>query len=290
MLLETVSRFPVVMRGILPHSEGAKVLELILKEAQSGTEVQCFGTSSDEEMAKRAFLGWGREAWSLCKYCTAGHCVSEELDRWDELLVLRDALVSAWEMGVDARMKQRESIKRTILPKLTEMRVLTKDDKKSGLSWDTPQHETKPQPEEERKIYEPSSDHQLLLQTLKIPVPDTISKLEAVIGQIEKSECMEIFQRLLRTFPCAACMTTPSSRTGIELPRNTLETRNRLDTLPRQLCTTLFGRKLGPWKVCISQAGFENLKNVNKEGTNRRIPPDNEYNLSFHKEQIYDEG
>ncbi|KAF8459286.1 P-loop containing nucleoside triphosphate hydrolase protein [Kalaharituber pfeilii] len=87
ILLERISKFPDLIRRILPSIDGAKVIQTVLEEAQSGAESRSFGTQTLAE--------WTNVAANLCQGCHADHFVKDELSRWSSLVGLLNALRKA---------------------------------------------------------------------------------------------------------------------------------------------------------------------------------------------------
>jgi len=85
VLLEKISQTPYLMHSILPSIDGAKLIQMILQQAQAGAEVQAFPSAA-------VLTEWATAAAELCSGCPGKHGAQAELGRWESLVKLRDSL------------------------------------------------------------------------------------------------------------------------------------------------------------------------------------------------------
>ncbi|KAF8460724.1 hypothetical protein BDZ91DRAFT_851386 [Kalaharituber pfeilii] len=231
ILLERVSKIPDLIRRILPSIDGAKVIQTILAEAQSGAEIRSFGTV-------QTLAEWTKVAVKLCQECRANHCVKDELCCWSSLLELQNTL---------KRVLKADSTRRSQvphLPQLTTSQYGTTPASPSGI---------------------PLSVTDLhALKLFNIRPPAGIGVVEATIEQLQEKETFQLFQAFVKSFPCAACL-----RLNTVISDSSLVTRTKplsFSALPDSFTGTLLGSKLGPWRVCLSEKAFKDMLASNKDG------------------------
>jgi len=85
VLLEKISQTSHLMRSILPSIDGAKLIQMILEQAQADVEIQAFTSAV-------VLTQWATAAAELCSGCLGKHGAQAELGRWESLVELRDSL------------------------------------------------------------------------------------------------------------------------------------------------------------------------------------------------------
>jgi len=246
ILLHKISNCPHLMRRILPSMDGASLIQTILNEAQAGAEIRAFGVAS-------TLQEWAAIAAELCSNCRGNHGVGEELTRWNSLLCLKKSINSILE----AQNENRERLSRLNLPPsgFSGMRVLSKDEKKSGVATAvTPTFSLSPEDLENFALF-------------NLKVPTGIGSLESTVAWLEEKEAFRLFHALVKSFPCALCLRGEISRSTPRVPSTSFS----LATLPDSFTGILFGQKLGPWKINLSEKAFKDLQMSSKEGV--KHPP-----------------
>ncbi|KAF8460716.1 hypothetical protein BDZ91DRAFT_738462 [Kalaharituber pfeilii] len=224
-LLERVSKIPDLIQRILPSIDGAKVIQTILAEAQSGAEIRSFGTI-------QTLAEWTKVAVKLCQGCRANHCVKAELARWSSLLELQNALT-------------RVLTRRSQVPQLPQLAIS--------------QYGTTPASPQGIPL---SVADSRALELFKIRPPAGIGAVQAIIERLQEKETFQLFRAFVQSFPCAAClrMNTVTSDSSLVTRTNPLS----FSALPDSFTGTLLGSKLGPWRVCLSEKAFKDLLALKK--------------------------
>ena len=253
LLLEKISQNGrYLMRSILPSIDGAKLIQTLLAEAQAGAEIQAVGSAT-------TLAEWITAAAELCRGCSGNHGLHVELARWSALVELRDSLTKI----LLAENKRRSQPSGTIPqwnPDSTQLRVLSTEDKKSG--------NTNRQAAPELSDYLSVQDIKNL-ELFNLRVPTGLGPLEGVITSLQERESFSLFHVFVKSFPCALCLRRDNSATDpvpgfsqTAMPRKQFS----VDSLPNSFTSTLLGRRLGPWKISLSERAFEDLLSANKEG------------------------
>ncbi|KAF8460717.1 hypothetical protein BDZ91DRAFT_798572 [Kalaharituber pfeilii] len=225
ILLERVSKISDLIQRILPSVDGAKVIQTILAEAQSGAEIRSFGTV-------QTLAEWTKVAVKLCQGYCANHCVKAELGRWSSLLELQNALT-------------RVLTRRTQVPQLPQLA--------------TSQYGTTPASPQGVPLT--VADFRAL-ELFNIRPPAGIGAVQAIIERLQEKETFQLFRAFVQSFPCAACLrtNTGTSDSSLVTRANPLS----FSALPDSFTGTLLGSKLGPWRVCLSGKAFEDTLALNK--------------------------
>lgn len=251
LLLEQISQNGrQLIRSILPSIDGAKLIQTLLAEAQAGAEIQAVGSTT-------MLTEWITAAVELCRGCSGNHGLHAELARWSALVELRDSLTKITSMLA----KNQSAPKTAWCPDLTQMRVLLAEDKKSGNA--------NRQAAPELSDYLSAQDFKNL-ELFDLPVPTGLGALESVITRLRERESFSLFHVIVKSFPCAVCLRRDASATDtvsvLRGPRMMPRKQFTADSLPNSFTSTLLGRRLGPWKICLSEHAFKDLLSVNKEG------------------------
>ncbi|KAF8431998.1 hypothetical protein BGX38DRAFT_1277007 [Terfezia claveryi] len=241
LLLEKISQNgQQLMRSILPSIDGAKLIQTLLAEAQAGAEIQAVGSAT-------ILAEWITAAVELCRGCSGNHELHAELAKWNSLVELRDSLTK-----ILITDNKRPSV--TALA-LTQMRVLSAEDKKSGNT-------NCLAPPDYLSVQDFKN-----LELFNLQVPTGLSTLESVITRLRERESFSLFHVFVKSFPCALCLRrTCATDTVPVLPRTMPRKQFTVDSLPNSFTSTLLGWRLGPWKICLSEHAFKDLLLANKEG------------------------
>ncbi|KAF8462261.1 hypothetical protein BDZ91DRAFT_356694 [Kalaharituber pfeilii] len=143
------------------------------------------------------------------------------------------------------------------------MRVLSADDKKSG-NW-TAAHSRRASLQLPDISLSPEDHHNL--RRLNMRPPTGIGTVEAVLTRLQEPETFVLFEAFVKSFPCAHCLRDNLPAPIAAAPRKQLLTTN----LPTSFTGTLFGPKLGPWRVSLSEKAFEDIRSASKEGHSTMI-------------------
>ncbi|KAF8462269.1 hypothetical protein BDZ91DRAFT_356815 [Kalaharituber pfeilii] len=174
----------------------------------------------------------------------------QKLSRWTSLNELQNSL----QKILEADDKRRRELPQ--LPMLrgdfSGMRILSMDDKKSGnkSEYSSLLPELPLSPEDYRNM-----------DLFNIRRPTGIGAVEGIITRLQETETFYLFQALVKSFPCAPCLLDKAAPT-VAVPRK----HHVATDLPNSFTSTLFGQKLGPWRICLSEAAFKDVQSTNKEG------------------------
>ncbi|KAF8445555.1 hypothetical protein BDZ91DRAFT_803569 [Kalaharituber pfeilii] len=229
ILLERVSKIPDLIQRILPSIDGAKVIQTILAEAQSGAEIRSFGTV-------QTLAEWMKVAVKLCQECRANHYVKDELYRWSSLLELQNTLKRVLKVEITRRSQV------TQLPQLTTSQYKTTPASPSGVPLSAADLRT--------------------LKLFNICPPAGIGAVEATIEQLQEKETFRLFQAFVKSFPCAACFHINTVTSAFLTRANPLS----FSAPPDSFTGTLLGQKMGPWRVCLSEKAFQDTLASIKDG------------------------
>ncbi|RPB27817.1 P-loop containing nucleoside triphosphate hydrolase protein [Terfezia boudieri ATCC MYA-4762] len=241
LLMEKISQNgQQLMRSILPSIDGAKLIQTFLAEAQAGAEIQAMGSAT-------ILAEWITAAVELCRGCSGNHGLHAELAKWNSLVELRDSLTK-----IHSKRPSGTALD------FTKMRVLSAEDKKSGNT---------------NCLAPPDLSHLSVqdfknLELFNLQVPTRLSTLESAITRLRERESFSLFHVFVKSFPCALCLRhgTSATDTVLVLPRSMPRKQFTTDSLPNSFTSTLLGRRLGPWKICLSEHAFKDLLSANKEG------------------------
>ncbi|KAF8468205.1 hypothetical protein BDZ91DRAFT_722149 [Kalaharituber pfeilii] len=244
VLLEKIARSSYLIRRILPSIEGAKLLQTILAESQAGAETRSFGSVT-------ILTEWTKTAADLCEKCRANHFVNEQLGRWTSLLELQDSLHRILR---DAEENRRRQLKHVTASDFSGMRVLKEEDKSGNVN--TSEHSSR-QPE----LLPLSAADYRNLELFRIQPSTEIRGLEGIIARLQETETFHIFQALVKSFPCAPCLLDKAPSAVAPAPR---KKRFLASDLPNSFTNTLFGQRLGRWRITFSEKAFRDMRSSDK--------------------------
>lgn len=188
---------------------------------------------------------------SMCNACSADHGTGGIVESWD----IAQKLIESVNSLIDTSYKQElKRFKVENLPPLESMKVLNRDDKKSIPA----KQSTKKECENEFKVSE-----EILQQMnhFKLPPPLSTRGLTHSGEQLQNEIIPALMRSALESFPCRICLdrlTTGSLAGTLASSANLPSDR----TSAPGSAQDIFGKRVGLWKVLLSDIAFKNAKKL----------------------------
>ena len=241
VLATKLAEKPGLLERVTSSKEGAKVIRSL------------FSVHFVNSMPSISNI-WAQKLIGLCSVCTGSpicHGIATEVGKWRALT----------EIIVALENHQREI--RKAPPQYTQntavmVRQLDADDKKSGYAarrrYSVLEPEIPPFPG--RVV--------MMLDGLHLQQPRSSRAIEVLVEQIRDTEMPAVVQAVLPTFPCRPCHDLSQDPKAL-LEKDKQIKRARADSAcffkePPEEEETLFGTKIGLWKVLLSAAALKDIR------------------------------
>jgi hypothetical protein len=108
-----------------------------------------------------------------------------------------------------------------------------------------------------------------LLDELEMKRPESLRAVEVLLDQIREQKTPDVLRSVLETFPCRPCHEISRNHTALQERKQRKESVN-LGTFTRQLAPeeTMFGSKLGLWKMLLSAEALKDIQRETQRGIN----------------------
>ncbi|KAJ5669323.1 hypothetical protein N7462_010393 [Penicillium macrosclerotiorum] len=234
--------------------EHEHVFENLVAEEMYATVIKGWLLSKKTYLDQDLIMKLTERLVSLCDGCSAGHGVGTILQDWRQVMTLISSLEN-----LHAFYKQRKApaISMENLPPLENMKALSLNDKKSSRA----------QPLEKNSI-EVSTTIQESLNRFKLPKVESLGTLAHALERLRSETVLEFMHTALKSFPCRVCLemlngtSITISDSADLIPQPTLLTNPAVD---------LFGKRVGLWKVLLSDTAMKNIKVLAREGDISRV-------------------
>ncbi|KAJ5127660.1 hypothetical protein N7448_008439 [Penicillium atrosanguineum] len=191
----------------------------------------------------------------MCNNCS-GHGVSDVSESWYSARTLMSSLKSLIQSH---REENQKTCQKENLPPVEKMRALNPDDKKTNQTLMVKSQKSS------FKIPQSVFDD---LESLSGPRISSAGQLFHALGFIQNEKLPELLHKVLDSFPCRLCLERLAgiTTTFVGLP-------NHLDCLTSSTSYSIdiFGKKVGMWKVLLSDAATKNAKKLARAGGFPRI-------------------
>jgi len=191
----------------------------------------------------------------MCDTCS-DHGVGDVPERWNKV---RTLMVSLNAMIESHRKDNQNPNQKENLPPIGKMRALNPDDKKSNRTY------TVKAQEGSFKIPQPVLEG---LEFLNGPKISSAGHLSHAVGFLQNEKVPELLHKALESFPCRVCLErligtgNTFSNLADHLDHPSLITSDPID---------IFGKKVGVWKVLLSDAATKNAKKLARTGSFSRV-------------------
>lgn len=186
----------------------------------------------------------------LIDMCDA--CSCHELKNLSETWSKATSLIVSLKDMIESQQQNGQSPKsKASLPSLETMKVLSQDDKKSNKAR-----------RDETKSFEIHPAVQESLQMLGCPHISSASHLLHALEFVENESVPEIMRKALESFPCRVCL----ERLSGAVPSYTEPTSSSPKIANSNPSVDIFGKRVGQWKVLLSNAAVKNAKKLARNG------------------------
>ncbi|KAJ5778909.1 hypothetical protein N7457_006629 [Penicillium paradoxum] len=187
---------------------------------------------------------------SMCNVCSADHGTNATAESWDMANKLIESISSLIETSTEEELKRG---KVENLPPLESMKLLSLDDKKSTSTNHGP-----------KKDFKISDDILQQLRHFNIQLPMSARGFTNAMDQLQTEIIPSLMRSALESFPCRICLDhlTTGSLTGTLASSADLPSDRT--TAPGS-AQDIFGKRVGIWKVLLSDVAFKNAKKLVQE-------------------------
>lgn len=192
---------------------------------------------------------------AMCESCS-GHGVRDVAESWHKARTLLSSLNSL----IDAHHNENQKVcRKEDLPPVENMRALNPDDKKSN------QARTVKAQKSSLKIPPPILEG---LEALNGPRIRSAGQLVHALDFIQNETMPELLHKALESFPCRVCL---ERLTGTATAFSDLVDDVSCLALSTNHSIDIFGKKVGLWKVLVSDAATKNAKKLARTGSFSRV-------------------
>lgn len=182
---------------------------------------------------------------ALCGRCPADHGISAISERWHKV----QSLIVSLKVLLDSIQNKERNSKMETLPRLTDMKVLSSDDKKKSRA--------RPNTRSDFRIPGDILEQMTLLDMQK---PESSRALSSSLEQLER-ETPSFMESALDSSPCRVCW---ERLTGIlSDPVHTCTTGKSVG-IPLEY--DIFGKRIGLWKVLLSDRASRSSRKLAPNG------------------------
>ncbi|OQE05043.1 hypothetical protein PENVUL_c027G05971 [Penicillium vulpinum] len=184
---------------------------------------------------------------AMCNACSADHGTKDTVESWDIAQKLVESINSLIDTSYEEELKRA---KVENLPPLESMKVLSRDDKKSTSA-----------PQCSKKEFKVSDEILQQMSHFNIPPPLSTRGLTHAAEHLQNEIIPALMRSALESFPCRICLDklTTGSLTGTLASSTDLPSDRT--TAPGS-AQDIFGKRVGLWKVLLSDVAFKNAKKL----------------------------
>ncbi|KUM63621.1 hypothetical protein ACN42_g3458 [Penicillium freii] len=188
---------------------------------------------------------------SMCNACSADHGTGAIVESWDIAQKLIESINSLIDTSYEEELKR---VKVENLPPLESMKVLNRDDKKSTPA----QRGTKKECQNEFKI---SDEILQQMNHFDLPPPLSARGLTHVGEQLQNEIIPALMRSALESFPCRICLDRLTTGSLAGTLASSADLPSDRTTAPGST-QDIFGKRVGIWKVLLSDIAFKNAKKL----------------------------
>lgn len=188
---------------------------------------------------------------AMCNACSADHGTEATVESWGIAQELMESINALIDSSYEEELKRA---KVENLPPLESMKVLSRDDKKSTLVQQGPKKELK-------KEFTVSDEILQQMDHFNILPPLSARGLTHAVEHLQNEIIPALMRSALESFPCRICLDrlTTGSLTGTLA--NSTDLPSDRTTAPGN-AQDIFGKRVGLWKVLLSDIAFKNIKKL----------------------------
>ncbi|KAJ5107749.1 hypothetical protein N7456_004424 [Penicillium angulare] len=188
---------------------------------------------------------------SMCDACIADHDINQAHERWDQVKQLIQHLQQEIQA---AEEKSKVTQSKENLPPVGSMKLLNVDDKKTNAT----------RRESSTPFIVPESI-QKALEKLSIPKVCSLSAMSQALVRIQTEVVPQLMRDVLETLPCRLCQ---ERLTGADLTFSDKTCQHFYEDidLNTPIDIEIFGKRIGPWKVVLSESAMNNAKKISRAG------------------------
>ncbi|KAI3103031.1 hypothetical protein CBS147333_7635 [Penicillium roqueforti] len=188
---------------------------------------------------------------AMCNACSADHGTEATVESWGIAQELMESINALIDSSYEEELKRA---KVENLPPLESMKVLSRDDKKSTLVQQGPKKELK-------KEFTVSDEILQQMDHFNILPPLSARGLTHAVEHLQNEIIPALMRSALESFPCRICLDrlTTGSLTGTLA--NSTDLPSDRTTAPGN-AQDIFGKRVGLWKVLLSDIAFKNVKKL----------------------------
>ncbi|CAP86579.1 Pc20g12500 [Penicillium rubens Wisconsin 54-1255] len=192
---------------------------------------------------------------AMCNACSSDHGTDAIVESWG----IAQKLIESINLLIDTSYeKELKRAKTENLPPLESMKVLSRDDKKLTPAQQGPKKELK-------KEFKVSDEILQQMNHFNLPPPLSARGLTHASERLQNEIIPALMRSALESFPCRICLDrlTTGSLTGtLASPTDLPSDRT---TVPGS-AQEIFGKRVGIWKVLLSNIAFNNAKKLARVG------------------------
>lgn len=194
----------------------------------------------------------------MCDNCTDRHGIQTVCQEWHTVKALMESLATLAHSVGSEEIKQHQ--KAQDLPLLAGMKMLDRDDKKT--------HRARQAKQRELNIPELTL---LQLSSLGIKKPESLRALQTIQQELASERAISILRSVIDTYPCRFCWEMVTGMSSLPV----YEFRAPESTKGSSVKCDLFGKRIGLWKVLLTDRAFKSSRKLARTGTS--IPNSNQY-------------
>lgn len=237
-----------LIRAILVTSD---LIERVVTDVKGGLVVKGWLEHHGGIFQDPALLySFTQRIMTLCESCTHDHQTSAISKRWEEILELKSSLESLNLEFERTQVTNAQECYSTAMA--SSLKRLDEDDKKTLKSQGS-------QPPVFPSI---PSELSAALESIGIPVPRSQRSLQLAIERLKVEETFAVVKAAIDSFPCRPCHEAVSdARRSPNLKKDTDVTDLANQSLVPSFDPSIFGRRVGVWKVVLSAQAVKDVDN-----------------------------
>ncbi|KAJ5519217.1 DNA helicase UvrD-like C-terminal [Penicillium expansum] len=192
---------------------------------------------------------------TMCNACSADHGTQAIVESWNIAEKLMESINSLIHTSYEEELKKT---KVENLPPLESMKVLNRDDKKSTPAEQGPRKDIK----EEFKV---SSEILQQMNHFGILPPLSARGLTNVAEHLQDEIIPALTRSALDSFPCRICLDRLTTGSLVDTLASSTALPSDRTTAPSS-AQDIFGKRVGLWKVLLSDIAFKNAKKLVRGG------------------------
>jgi hypothetical protein len=204
----------------------------------------------------------GSKLLGMCSKCSADHETSAIAESWE---IAHSLIASLNEIVEDVSKEEHsrtrsENLPPLNLPSLKAMKVLSVDDKKTM---------TQKVFKKELNIPDEVIGH---LKHFNLPTPTFARGIANAVERLQNDTIPALVRSALETFPCRCCLDRLTKGNSVDAVPNPLMVpiHGSTDVIEPQ---DIFGKRVGIWKVLLSDVAFKNIQKFARAGKFDNICP-----------------